>query len=171
MSTLAESWRIRIKLDINKSRSQQHSLKPYSNIVLFFVTLSNNSQHVSSSQDRDFTARSLGRRICHSAFTCEARRVRDLETGQSMVFGRNLGISLPITDHTTRTNFTTTEKAAYLDAALCLTTAEPTIGLGDSATLWQEMQYAHIGQVTWIHNVVRRAPVPSHDDLQILFFV
>lgn len=88
-----------------------------------------------------------------------------------MVFGSNPQISLPITDHTNRTNFTTTEKSAYLDAALCLTTAEPTIGLGDSATLWQEMQYAHIGQVTWIHNVVRRAPVPSHDDLQILFFV
>ncbi|ETS75571.1 hypothetical protein PFICI_12515 [Pestalotiopsis fici W106-1] len=56
------------------------------------------------------------------------------------------------------TNFTSTEKSAYIDAALCLTTAEPTIGLGDSATVWQEMQYAHIGQVTWIHNVGQFLP-------------
>lgn len=78
-----------------------------------------------------------------------------------MVFGSIPEISLHITDRPTRTNFTTTEKSAYVDAALCLTTAEPSIGLGDSATLWQEMQYAHIGQVTWIHNVVSRALVQS----------
>jgi hypothetical protein len=72
-----------------------------------------------------------------------------------MVFANQYGLSIAITNHAPRSTFTTDEKSAYLDAALCLTTAAPTIGLGDSATLWQEMQYAHIGQVTWIHNVVR----------------
>lgn len=73
-----------------------------------------------------------------------------------MVFANQHGLSIAIADHAPRSTFTTDEKSAYLDAALCLTTAAPTIGLGDSVTLWQEMQYAHIGQVTWIHNVVRR---------------
>lgn len=54
-----------------------------------------------------------------------------------------------------RSAFTADEKLAYQEAAVCLTTVAPKLGIGNSTTLWQEMQYVHMSQVTWIHNVVR----------------
>ncbi|KAI4593323.1 hypothetical protein KJ359_009854 [Pestalotiopsis sp. 9143b] len=50
-------------------------------------------------------------------------------------------------------SFTADEKLAYQEAAVCLTTVAPKLGIGNSTTLWQEMQYVHMSQVTWIHNV------------------
>lgn len=78
-------------------------------------------------------------------------------------------LSLHVFDHEHRSSFTADEKLAYQEAAVCLTTVAPKLGIGNSTTLWQEMQYVHMSQVTWIHNVVRRTEsefIPSKNNTE-----
>ena len=53
-----------------------------------------------------------------------------------------------------RSNLTPEEKSSYLHASVCLTQEPAKLGLGSSKTRWDELQYNHINQVSWIHFVV-----------------
>lgn len=53
-----------------------------------------------------------------------------------------------------RTALTSEEKLGYLNADLCLMSTPSKSGIAGAKTLWDELQYAHIIQVPYVHFVV-----------------
>ncbi|KAI1076040.1 Di-copper centre-containing protein [Whalleya microplaca] len=51
------------------------------------------------------------------------------------------------------TNLTSTEKSDYIHADLCLMSAPPKNGLPGAQSRWDELQYVHITQASYIHGV------------------
>lgn len=47
------------------------------------------------------------------------------------------------------------EKAAYIDAELCLMSSPPKLDIEGAQNRWDEIMYAHIVQSNVIHDVVR----------------
>jgi len=48
---------------------------------------------------------------------------------------------------------TNSEKSSYIRAAICLTRRPAKHGIAGARTLWDELQYIHIYQATYIHFV------------------
>ncbi|KAI0973839.1 Di-copper centre-containing protein [Xylaria arbuscula] len=50
-------------------------------------------------------------------------------------------------------DLTSTEKAAYIEAELCLMAAPPIAGVPGAENIWDELQFTHAQQVDYIHHV------------------
>lgn len=56
--------------------------------------------------------------------------------------------------HIRRSALTSDEKSAYIQADLCLMAAPAKSGIPGAITRWDELQYSHIAQASYIHGVV-----------------
>lgn len=60
-----------------------------------------------------------------------------------------------ITQRVPWTNLTSEEKTAYINADLCLIDAPSTTGFEGAVTRWDDLQWPHVHQTTYVHGVVR----------------
>lgn len=59
-----------------------------------------------------------------------------------------------------RNNLSDVEKAAYIDAELCLMSSPPKLNIEGAKNRWDELMYSHVVQSNVIHDVVRSRAIP-----------
>lgn len=59
-----------------------------------------------------------------------------------------------------RNNLSDAEKAAYIDAELCLMSSPPKLNIEGAKNRWDELMYSHVVQSNVIHDVVCSRATP-----------